>query len=1316
MGTRSKLLTALVQEVLGPRDGPYEIITASPLDEYLTGVLQPPGTRVVEPGSEVDNLSGGPGAEQEDFGPSSEGIAEDDSGEVVFIPSVFTPAMDPRARPSSIGLSFRVRTESDSPSLQACITWARYFPLEEGRAAGEQKESRARDQKESPKWQRDPRCCVLSPLHGGTIYLGRNGETSREEAEIRLVVRLVPDGQEPGVFHVMLHLVNNIQPGDTGRFRTEDCIFQPQIRVVCNPGTILIASGSPRGRRDSEEERLDFLYRDRPVLARGHLVSAIWRDIDPERPADQGYEKERPKSGPPFTWVDGALLDEPTRRRFSPPDVRTEFVPVYAVQSPDWDWDQRYGDSPELDAEKIARMAGDPDGLVRALRPLVDGYRRWIEEQEVRAAQFSSSDQRIAKDLLRNCREALDRMERGLDLLRTDSDIRLSFAFASQAMALQAKWAHRTLKWRPFQIAFILMNLQSVADRTSPERKICDLLWVPTGGGKTEAYLGLVAFTIALRRRRSLQRSSGDRTGAGVSVISRYTLRLLTIQQFRRALAVITACEFLRVYGLKDGQQVGWRPDGWPDRSDFLWGTVPFRIGLWVGGNLTPNRLNTLFVPSRRGGRRPLHGALDILKGERGEGEPAQILTCPACGAWLAIPEKGLPPGTHRLHLVVRKPEQKVLANLSSIIQATASAGFGVSLNGYSQTSRNDTHLMLTVEVRTGQFLKAGDLDRWWTDGPGKHLELVAFRPSRAGYFPVQGPRQGIIDFEIWCPAPDCPLAGEWWCEGVPAARRDRTPSVSSTRHPASGKVLSDPTSLSLRLVPDVWRVKNAHQMACRIPLPALTVDEQVYRHLPAVLIATVDKFARLPFEPEASAIFGNTCYYEPHQGYYRIPRTKSPTAVSPPDPPDLIIQDELHLIEGPLGSLTGLYEVAVDFLCNDRDGPVKYVASTATIREAESQIQSLFNRSLRIFPPPGLEAGNRFFLRASREPHPLEEKSPGQLYAGICAPGRGPLTPIYRIWSRLLQESFLYYQQQSPDSDYFWTLVGYFNALRELAGAVALYRQDIPQRIEQIAGNNRRIITDDRALELSSRIASTHLPALLESLGRQAPDAPDALFATSMFGTGVDIPRLSLMVVHGQPKTTSAYIQATGRVGRGHGALVVTFLRASRPRDLSHYEFFCGYHRQLHRHVEPVTLMPFSPGALDLALGPVMVALLRHWREASHPWYRDATARDMKDHRSDQDMNRILDLLEQRACAQPAGRITSPQVVWNLAASGLDRWQQIASREKELVYVEYAIERRPEKPVVLGDPAHVRAGLPVVFDNAPQSMRDVEDTLDLEI
>jgi hypothetical protein len=537
------------------------------------------------------------------------------------------------------------------------------------------------------------------------------------------------------------------------------------------------------------------------------------------------------------------------------------------------------------------------------------------------------------------------------------------------------------------------------------------------------------------------------------------------------------------------------------------------------------------------------------------------------------------------------------------------------------------------------------------------------------------------------------------------------------------------------------------------VPIPVATVDDQIYHQCPSMVIATVDKFARLAFEPKAAAIFGNVTHYHGRWGYYRegVPPssgTALPDSVRPHppgrtarqplhvqvqgfEPPDLVLQDELHLIEGALGGMVGIYEAAIDILSTtDRGGTLvgpKYVASSATVRKAGEQVQALFARELETFPPFAVDADDRFFSVASRSPaNPSDAELPGRLYVGVCAPGRGPQTPVVRILSSLLQHSAEAWNT-SPDqeNDQFFTVVGYFNAIRELAAALSLYRQDIPSWMDFLYGSDARSL--EEAVELSSRVASLDLPMLLDKLATAAPRAPDAVFATSMFGTGVDIDRLGLMVVNGQPKTTSSYIQATGRVGRRSGGLVVTFLRASRPRDLDHYEFFTGYHQALQLFVEPISVTPFAPRARDNTLGPVAVTLLRNsrtlegqqvapeWRiqqRLSGEYYAEALR--MRDHRHDPEVELLPALLEARSQLQPEGRRPEPGVTSMEMASELDRWRMLAAQHSDadrFVYSEPAAFRPPERDVVLGDHQHAANDLREAFENAPQSLRDVEDT-----
>lgn len=1301
---REKLVTELVKEVLGPRGGIKEILNESPLSEYITGVLIPLQD-VVSP--EIDNEAVLP---TDDTSKGEEDTSDMDADTPLF----FYPALDPKRRPSSMGISFLLEA-SGTPEIRVCLTWARYKCVEKN------------------KWLRMPRYSIFSlkVQSNDTLWIDESGNPAVDpsQAEISFHIFVRPLGNR---YFVSLYLVNRVLIDNEQTLDPQHCVYQPQIRVVCCDGTRLVPSGRKTLGRKSEtseflreEKLLDFLYRTRPVYAKGHLCSAVWRDVDPERNFQPGVELDFPetRNEPPFAWLDGAILPPDQRELFTCPDVRTEFVPLYSIPFPDIEWQYRYGESPELNANKLSEM-WESEEIRSALSPIASGYEKWINTIEKKASEFPSDDKNRAQYLIEECKSVLQRIKNGIEILCADADVRLSFCFANKAIDVQWKWSHKSdFVWRPFQMAFILMTLESIVNEHSGYRDTCDLLWVPTGTGKTEAYLAIVAFTIGYRRRKALK---NGKTGDGTSVITRYTLRLLTIQQFRRALAVITACECLRIHGL-EGKPVGWRPASCSLKKDFLWGSTPFTIGLWVGGGVTPNKLSATGFPR-------FNGALEILEGEEGEGEPAQILNCPACNTILAVPQMGLRRGNQTLHFVIQKHYGENLKEKISQMAGRMFENIVIKRADVYQHSNGEFYT-LTLAVEAQATLKPIMVDNFWKKveeylaTEGCSVKLASARASRPGYFVryYRGRGSSLVkyDFEIFCPNPECKLRQQW-VGGAPSGWiHGREPALGTL--PDGKSIPSFPDGNRLIDIQKPFAIKNSN-ISDRIPIPGLTVDEQIYRRLPTVIVATVDKFARLPFEPKAAGLFGNVEFHHSVYGYYRrhqpsAPQHKDghPTPAGSDrarnyeslhyliDPPDLIIQDELHLIEGPLGSLVGIYETAVDFLCSEvREYPVKYIASTATIRRAGNQVKAIFLRKVQIFPPHGLISDDRFFIR-EREIHPLDDNPPGRLYVGVCAPGRGAHTPICRIYARLLQVVWSHRTHRNIDT--FWTLTGYFNAVRELAGARALYRQDIPERLSWISLGDQRLIDEERALELSSRISSTDLPSILDRLIQHYPDAPDVLFTTSMFGTGVDIPRIGLMVVDGQPKTTSAYIQSTGRVGRSRGALVVTFFRVSRPRDLSHYEFFIGYHRQLHRFVEPITVYPFSSGTLERAIGPVSVSLLRNIRNVKIPWYKDDTAPCMASGRTSPEVKKLPEIINSRARAQPPLQSPTTQDVDRLVESGLDEWKSTAISYPNLKYFEYVISNNPRFPVVLGDYQHRHSKIKVVYENVPQSLRDIEET-----
>jgi hypothetical protein len=393
-----------------------------------------------------------------------------------------------------------------------------------------------------------------------------------------------------------------------------------------------------------------------------------------------------------------------------------------------------------------------------------------------------------------------------------------------------------------------------------------------------------------------------------------------------------------------------------------------------------------------------------------------------------------------------------------------------------------------------------------------------------------------------------------------------------------------------------------------------------------------------------------------------------------------------------------------------------KYIASTATIRHADSQIRSLFARKLNQFPPHGLDIDDNFFSKVRGQAAGWDEITPSRIYFGVCTPGVSVQTALSRLWARLLKARTDC--RHSPDARYFWTLVGYFNSIRELAGARALYREDIAERLGAIGGLAN--LDPHKVYDLSSLAESTNLPSILSDLEacahREVELHPDAVFTTSMFGTGVDIPHLSLMLVDGQPKTTSQYIQATGRVGREHGALVVSFYRAGRARDLNHYEMFSAYHHRMYLQVEPSSVSPFSDGVLARALGPTIVSFLRNKSDPAIDWHKEDGS-VILEKLGEKDLKEFKDQLVERV-SFVTGKSAEQDRFLSEIENRKDRWENIARglAHRNLVFVEYTF-KKVQKNVVLGDPAHDRVEkIMVVFKNSPTSLREVEETTAFEV
>jgi hypothetical protein len=1086
---REFLIEELKKEVVGPGikanpgdDIPYtdsitgeEIlikgvhVSNSPSDRYGAGILFPQEVTQndLDKESESSNLYNEDsqdlpemnGAVKEEIDENSRAIENDCDDDAV--------SMANQLKPSAMGLTIRC---NNSGSLRVDIASARY--------------EKANGTK--PKLQYNVQGVLTESTYQCEYFI-------RKPLDIAPLIIDLQEITQKGVFkkEIMFShdgknwlelIITNRSSADDIRYRTliltftivnvrsgslsQNALFQNEIKITAFDENIIIPYREKVLSGDDELEELNLLYRKKKMFGIGHGCAAVWRETNCD----------------------------------SISEVKTSVLPEYEIPLIE-----------AKDSESLAMFnlsdCDEADWKLgkHALKNLRDEYSKWIEQLETEVSGWGGNHilQKYIPAANRNinkCKKNYKRIDKGVKLLiddNSDENLISCFKWMNHAMLWQQqrskieqrKWIREegannivlpeyeilsladfhkkgSGRWRPFQLAFILMNIEAVWNEKSDDRKILDLIWFPTGGGKTEAYLGLSAFQIFVRRIKAVTEGNYNyQKYSGTTILMRYTLRLLTVQQYERASSLICACEFIR-----------------NENSPRL-GSDKISIGLWVGGNSTPN--------SNKGHNNV--GAIsqfESISKDISKPYVFVIMKCPCCGAQI------------------------------------------------------------------------GKLDE----------NVVAQDVNIKGLQPVGDHNDQRIAFK--CDNTYCDTNKKKWDE-----------------------------------------------------LPLYVVDEDIFKVKPTLVIGTVDKFAMLTWKAGMHGAINEYDYLQAGTLFgFRFKHDKPLNErVSRILPPQLIIQDELHLISGPLGTMVGLYETMVQTLCNDyhktsppfipKDDfiPPKIIASSATISRAAEQVKNLYGITeeyLNIFPPQGIDFGETWFSNIVDT-----NIKPGRKYIGILAPGYKSIqTAETRVYSRLLQATKKA-NYNELEKNYYWTIVGYFNSIRGLGSASTLINSDISQYSKTL--ENRELVEKGKRrywpkfMELTSRMADSEIPRILKRLEEKYTTednkALDICLATNMIATGVDVSRLGLMVVHGQPKTTAEYIQASSRVGRdlkiipndnpqnytGQG-LVVTIYSPTKPRDKSHYEQFQSYHSRIYANVEPTSVTPFSVNARERALHSIFIGLLR--------------------------------------------------------------------------------------------------------------------------
>lgn len=843
----------------------------------------------------------------------------------------------------------------------------------------------------------------------GSDYIDANREIDGTTAKVTALRTKISEGR----WSLTIMLVNGLPEVPAKAYH---CIYQPVLKISSADNDFVFIESSAEAdinNMDDEEQSLDLLYRDKKIFGTGLGVSVDW-NIDKNGVGDIWSEYFPISEVPPMSF------DLPKNEKISVEQLSMKYLSDLDV------------------TEKIIKL--------NALRNLVDLYKAWVAELEGITAILDPRYKSAAAKNISECKRAYERMYSGIAALESDEKAYSAFVLANRAMFMQRvhlrmqqqtsdidrypgdekiaellqdmdyrQQDDKDCRWRPFQIAFLLMDINSIINDESPERDIVDLIWFPTGGGKTEAYLGLTAFTIFYRRLTHLAESGGT------AVIMRYTLRLLAAQQFTRAATLICACEYIR-------QDCEARKRVYPA---YPLGKEPITIGLWIGGSHIPNKNDDANFHLKK-----LLAVKDhfYVRNEKDRHNKFQVLKCPWCGTKLVKDDK----------------DKKLVGSW-----------------GYKMRD-------------------------------GKH-------------------------FYMSCTHEDCDFTAK---------------------------------------------------------LPIQIIDEELYNNPPTLLFGTVDKFAMLPWDGRIGSFFAVN---------------------SDNRAPELIIQDELHLISGALGTIVGLYETAVDAICSQKGVRPKIIASTATIRRAKEQCSVLYNRDVVQFPAPGLDSGDSFFAREAEISY--EKGVFGRKYVGLMPSGKTKAMMEIRAMAALLQRIHM---MKWPDEvkDKLWTLTAYFNSLKDLGKASTLVEDDVKDFIIRTANRlftSRRLIVS--ADELTSRVTTTELNETLDKLekleySRTNMDnkryASNVMLATNMISVGIDVARLNVMLLIGQPKLTSEYIQASSRVGRSYPGVAFVQYDATKSRDRSHYERFRAYHESFYRFVEPTGATPFSKPARERALHAVVTAVIR--------------------------------------------------------------------------------------------------------------------------
>ena len=1207
-----------------------EIVDFSPKDLYTTGILYPQQESGEDifidtyedfmESDSVNNVYDNNSVDDDDRSKKQKKKAIDDDEEELRLTTEFNP--------SSIAISFLVPQNS---VFSIDSHFGKYINLKEIKSAS------------FKRAHHEINCSIELGSEGFKITEGPSEGWSKSGsgkylvfnsadsgAKLKVVARAVNNSISETSSIVTVSLINDRKVAKREVKKVSSCLFQPKIKVSSIEGFDYLPDNTDLSSLTQEEVELKFLYRGYKNYGMGHGCSVNWNKDD-----------------------DKVL------------NIESEVLPTEEIKGVDFDPKELHGIDDVLFMKSLTDCDSDysEQSLKAKLHAFVDAYSGWISEQKESSSKegYNSHFKSAAERLISNCESLRDRMKRGIEFL-DKPDVRRAFLDANKAMFYQRVMSdfskHRLreerilsnddskddelpdfdsipfnsksgivwkdgkynppkddvesnwfmAKWRPFQLAFLLSQIEGVIHEKSDDRNTVDLLWFATGGGKTEAYLGLIAFTIFYNR----QKSNADEQG--VNVMMRYTLRMLNKQQFSRANILICSCEIIR------------------SRNSEIYGNMRISNGLWVGGSLTPNK---------HIGSDNFPGNIDLLKkyknnvenrGPSNEGDYSPpVFSCPCCGNKLV---KEIQINDNKELEVVGRwgynqitskfkgkpfPTNENSSNPFYMHCTNTKCHFYIADSEFKLTTNNNSAFI-------GRTLPIYYVDEEIYDVRPTLLFSTVDKYAQLAW-KKECFRLFNFDSELERIAPPPSLIVQDELHLISSSLG----TIYSLFEFVIDELCMD-NGIGPKVVGATATVRNAKQQCINI------YNRPKYSQFPPSGVSIDDSFySRKKKEDDKARI------------YVGVMPTGFTSTTAKLRLDSILIEGANIIVDAPNDKLDNYYTLLAYF------NTVKELGKYRTLLEDDMVayrkfLSSTFDTLFSGYHPDRV-------IELSSQMNADQINTGLEVLEKVCLHKIDTSNEVVRFLNSIGVRTLKDLEFTKYKKGWSWNWLPIILSNWEFLSKNCELNDEMkvegfPQKGDEVEAL--------KVNQLIDRCCQVFKEAIATQIKEEEKDPVKVAMATNMIAVGVDIPRLNVMSISGQPKTTAEYIQASSRVGREVPGIVFTLYNQAKNRDRSHYESFKDYHQAYYRYVESTSVTPFSLPALEKTMDTVVIALARaRYFKGSSSAIMDSKAEQIVRDIGDDLVNRyesIQDALDNNSTEEKTRRTNA---ISNLIEELIERWKQ---------------------------------------------------------